>query len=192
MSNEITYIDLFSGLGAFPKGLIDAGFKLKNHYFSEVDKYAIANYKYNFKNAKYVGKVQEIKTDEIQRPDILTFGSPCQDLSLAGKKKDSLELEVNSFLMQLELLTGCAPKFLSLKTSKGYSSVTKERTLKSYCERLPTLGYMSANGNLLILPGYYPKIESGYFLLDLLEKSVSPEYFLSLEDMKRMQLENLE
>jgi DNA (cytosine-5)-methyltransferase 1 len=37
MKKSITYLDLFSGLGAFAKGLNDAGFKFKNHYYSEIE-----------------------------------------------------------------------------------------------------------------------------------------------------------
>ncbi len=89
-----------------------------------------------------------------------------------------------------------SPVFSSLKTSKDFSLQTKERTLRACCEKLPTLGFMSASGNLLILPGYYPKIESGYTLSDILEKEVSEKYFLSektiqtLLDYNKRQEEN--
>ena len=71
------------------------------------------------------------------------------------------------------------PLFLSLRTSQGFLPVTTEKTLRSYCERLPTLGYMSVNGNCLILPGFCPKIESGYTLSDILQTEVDEKYFLS-------------
>lgn len=80
-------LDLFSGIGGFSKGFQDAGFKFKHHYFSEIDKHAIANYKYNFKNAELIGSVESILNAGIERPNIITFGSPCQDFSLAGKRK---------------------------------------------------------------------------------------------------------
>ncbi len=91
--------------------------------------------------------------------------------------------EVVCSLKRCGLLTNSSPLYLSLKTSKGFLQATTEKTLKSYCERLPTLGFMSANGNLLILLGYYPKIESGFTLSDILEKKVDKKYFLS-ERMK--------
>lgn len=83
----INLLDLFSGIGGFSEGLTEAGFEIKNHYFSEIDKHAIANYKYNFKNANYVGSVTDVSEWRIERPNIITFGSPCQDFSLAGKRK---------------------------------------------------------------------------------------------------------
>jgi DNA (cytosine-5)-methyltransferase 1 len=90
----IILLELFSGTGGFALGLHQAGFKFKHHFFSEVDNHAISNYKYNFKNAKYIGSVKHVRyiirtinqfrqpTDEL----IITFGSPCQDFSLAGKR----------------------------------------------------------------------------------------------------------
>lgn len=46
--NGINYIDLFSGIGGFAKGIEDAGIKIKNHYYSEIDKYCIDVYKKHF------------------------------------------------------------------------------------------------------------------------------------------------
>lgn len=92
---EIDLVELFSGIGGFTNGLISSGFVLNNHYFSEVDKHAIANYKYNFNEAKYIGSVKSvrhiIRTVNANRVGggklVITFGSPCQDFSLAGKGK---------------------------------------------------------------------------------------------------------
>lgn len=84
---ELILLDLFSGMGGFHKGLSDAGFNFKKVYFSEIDKHAIANYKYNFKDAEYIGSVTDILDSGIERPNIITFGSPCQDFSLAGKRE---------------------------------------------------------------------------------------------------------
>ena len=51
-NNDIILLDLFSGIGGFTKGLSDAGFNIVTHYFSEIDKHAIANYKYNYEEAQ--------------------------------------------------------------------------------------------------------------------------------------------
>ena len=75
---------------------------------------------------------------------------------------------------------------LSLKTSKAFLQVTEELTLSDVCEKLPTLGYMTANGSLLIADGFYPKIESEYTLSDVLEENPDPKYFLSEKATKRL------
>lgn len=79
-------LELFSGIGGFAKGFQDAGYHFTKHYFSEIDKHAIACYKYNFKDAEYIGSVEHVRGGGIERPNIITFGSPCQDFSLAGKQ----------------------------------------------------------------------------------------------------------
>lgn len=86
MINIMKLLELFSGIGGFALGLKQAGFEFEKHYFSEIDKHAIANYKYNFKNAEYIGSVTAIRGKRGQA-DIITFGSPCQDFSSAGKRK---------------------------------------------------------------------------------------------------------
>lgn len=87
-------LELFSGIGGFAAGLEQAGLQFRKVYFSEVDKHAIANYQYNFKDAEYIGSVKHVRaiinTIRTNRQSgerlIITFGSPCQDFSLAGKR----------------------------------------------------------------------------------------------------------
>ena len=78
-------LELFSGIGGFSKGFEKAGYPIEQTYFSEIDKHAIANFKYNFPHARHIGLVEKITTADIPHPDILTFGSPCQDFSVLGK-----------------------------------------------------------------------------------------------------------
>lgn len=85
---KIDIIDLFSGYGGFSLGFQQAGFEVSGHYFSEIDPHAIACYKNNFPHAKFLGSVTEQSGWEFRRenPLVITFGSPCQDFSLAGKR----------------------------------------------------------------------------------------------------------
>ena len=80
-------IDLFSGIGGFALGFQRAGYQFTEHYFSDIDKHAIANYKYNFPNATYIGDITTLHGRDFTDIDIITFGSPCQDFSLAGKRE---------------------------------------------------------------------------------------------------------
>jgi DNA (cytosine-5)-methyltransferase 1 len=74
-------------MGGFALGLERGGHTIKNHYYSEIDEHAIAVYQSNFKNAKHVGSVTDVQRWLIDRPNIITFGSPCQDFSLSGQRK---------------------------------------------------------------------------------------------------------
>ena len=87
---ELIHIDLFSGVGGFAKGFQDAGIRFSHHYYSEIDRHSIAVYKYQFKESKYVGSVTDVSGRQLREKHpggkfIVTFGFPCQDLSIAGK-----------------------------------------------------------------------------------------------------------
>lgn len=125
MKEEIILVELFSGIGGFAKGLMDAGIKIKEHYFSEIDKHAIANYKYNFPDAKYIGSVKDVRGIRI-KPDIITFGWPCQDNSIAGKRKgqrhgtrSGLLFEAGRIIMELK------PRHFIAENVKGLYSVNE-------------------------------------------------------------------
>jgi DNA (cytosine-5)-methyltransferase 1 len=83
----MTYLDGFSGYGGFHLGFEQAGWEFDEVYFSEIDKYAIANYQYNFPKSKYAGSITTISRESIPSIDLFTFGWPCQDNSIAGKRK---------------------------------------------------------------------------------------------------------
>lgn len=120
MKKDIVLLDLFSGIGGFPLGLERAGFNITKHYFSEVDKHAIANYRYNFKTAEYVGSVTDVRGSQLpERPNIITFGSPCQDFSLAGKRK-GMDGERSSLISHaIRLITECRPDVFIWENVKG-------------------------------------------------------------------------
>lgn len=87
MNKKIKLLELFAGVGGFALGLKEAGFEIEKHYFSEILPHSIANYKHNFKDSIHVGNVKLVRRiiKTVGRPDVITFGSPCQDFSLAGK-----------------------------------------------------------------------------------------------------------
>ena len=75
---------LFDGSGGFPLAGSLCGIEPK--WASEVEPYPIAVTKSRFPNMKHLGDISKINGAEIEPVDIITFGSPCQDLSVAGKR----------------------------------------------------------------------------------------------------------
>lgn len=76
---------LFDGSGGFPLAARMCG--IEPVWASEIEPYPIRVTKKNFPNMKHLGDVTKINGAEIEPVDVITFGSPCQDLSVAGKQK---------------------------------------------------------------------------------------------------------
>lgn len=78
-------LSLFDGSGGFPLAASMCG--ITPVMAAEVEPYPIAVTKSRFPKMKHLGNVQNVRGGEIEPVDIITFGSPCQDLSVAGKRK---------------------------------------------------------------------------------------------------------
>ena len=76
------YFSMFSGVEGFGQGING---ELMG--FSEIDKYASMVLKYRFPNIINYGDCSKIRWEEIPDFDLLTGGSPCQDFSIAGKRR---------------------------------------------------------------------------------------------------------
>ncbi len=84
-SKELTLGSLFDGIGGFPLCAALSG--ITPIWAAEVDPACIAVTKQRFPNMKHLGDVSKINGADIPPVDIITFGSPCQDLSVAGERK---------------------------------------------------------------------------------------------------------
>ena len=83
-------LSLFSGIGAFEKALDNIGIPYELVAFCEIDKYASKSYAaiHGVPESMNIGDIT--KVDEKTLPkniDLITYGFPCQDISLAGKQK---------------------------------------------------------------------------------------------------------
>ena len=99
-------------------------------------------------------------------------------------EKDLKGKEVALSSTQLEWLLTSDQVYLSGKMLKELSPQILAQTFGQFSKPLPTLGIIELNGNCLIQSGFYPKIESGYTLSDILQTEVSQEYFLSQKTMQ--------
>jgi site-specific DNA-cytosine methylase len=75
---------LFAGIGGFDLGFERAGFKTA--WAVEIDQKAQSVLRLRFPDAKLHDDVREVGARNLSPVDVVTFGSPCQDLSIAGKR----------------------------------------------------------------------------------------------------------
>lgn len=82
--NTLTLGSLFDGSGGFP--LAGALNGITPVWASEIEPYPIAITRSRFPQMRHLGNVVEVHGDKIPPVDVITFGSPCQDMSVAGKR----------------------------------------------------------------------------------------------------------
>jgi DNA (cytosine-5)-methyltransferase 1 len=83
-ANGKTIGSLFAGIGGFDLGFERAGFKTT--WACEIDQKAQAVLRLRFPDAKLHDDVCAVGSHNLEPVDVVTFGSPCQDLSVAGKR----------------------------------------------------------------------------------------------------------
>ena len=82
---DITMGSLFSGFGGFE--IAAQRYDVKVLWQSEIEPWAIELLKKRFPDAVQLGDINNINGYDIPPVDIITFGSPCQDMSVAGVRK---------------------------------------------------------------------------------------------------------
>lgn len=81
----LTHGSLFSGSGGFDEAARMNG--IKTLWCSEIEPFPIRVLRKNFPNAKQLGNISKVNGGEIEPVDIISGGSPCQDMSIAGKRE---------------------------------------------------------------------------------------------------------
>jgi len=102
------------------KGFPDAGFPVGKLYFSEIDKRAISVYQKHFPEAIGLGDVTTITdVSRLGKIDIITFGFPCQDLSVAGKRAGIGGASSGLFFEAIRLIKQLQPSIFIFENVKG-------------------------------------------------------------------------
>ena len=86
----IKLLSLFSGIGAFEKALTNLGVQYEVVNYCEIDKYASKSYSaiHGVPESKNLWDITKVDAFNLPKDiDLLTYGFPCQDISLAGKQK---------------------------------------------------------------------------------------------------------
>ena len=179
---KIKLIELFSGIGGFTKGLQDAGFEIEEHYFSEIDKHSIANYKYNFPHAKHIGSVTDISGRDFKGIDIITFGSPCQDFSIAGNGEGLGGKRSVLILEAIRLVTEIRPSVFIWENVKGAFSSNSGADFWAIVQAFANIGGYRLEWQLLNTKWVLPQNRERIYLIGHLDGRSKPGVFPFTED----------
>jgi|GWRWMinimDraft_5_1066013.scaffolds.fasta_scaffold02644_2 DNA-cytosine methyltransferase len=99
-------LSLFNGMNTGRQALENVGIKVNKYYSSEIKPYAIELTQHHFPNTIQVGDVTKWKDWNIDwsKIDLILSGSPCQDLSAAGKRAGINGSKSSLFFVFIEIL----------------------------------------------------------------------------------------
>lgn len=142
MADSLKLGSLFDGSGGFPlAGAINGIIPV---WASEIEPYPIRVTKVRFPYMKHLGSVLDVKGDAIEPVDIITFGSPCQDLSVAGKQlgihageRSNLFFEAVRIIKEMRNATsGKYPRFAVWENVPGAFSSNQGEDFRSVLEAI--------------------------------------------------------
>ena len=173
---KINQLDLFSGIGGFHLGFEKAGYEVQS-YFSEVDKYAIDVYSNNFKDAKYVGSVTDVRGGDLPKIDVITFGSPCQDFSLAGKRKGMGGDRSSLITEAIRLISECRPSLFVWENVKGTFSSNNGEDFWAIIQAFANIGGYRLEWQLLNTKWFLPQNRERIYLVGYLTDGSGGQVF---------------
>ena len=140
---------LFDGSGGFPLAGTLCG--IEPVWAAEVEPYPIAVTRSRFPRMKHLGDISKVNGADIEPVDIITFGSPCQDLSVAGKRaglkheangdeettRSGLFMEAVRIIKEMRNATnGKYPTFALWENVPGAFSSNRGEDFRIVCEEL--------------------------------------------------------
>ena len=138
-NTPLTLGSLFSGSGGFELAGILAG--ITPVWSSEIEPFAIRVTTKRLPQVRHYGDVSSVSGAELPPVDIITFGSPCQDLSQAGKRRgldgsrSSLFYEAIRIVKEMRCATnGEKPRFIVWENVPGAFSSNKGADFKAVLE----------------------------------------------------------
>lgn len=131
-------IDLFAGIGGFSLGLGRAGFETVCHV--EIDKNCQTVLGNHWPDVPGLSDVRDCGAHNLPSADVITFGSPCQDFSIAGKRA-GLKGERSGLISEaIRIVEECRPAFAVWENVPGALSSNSGRDFRSVLVALRNIG----------------------------------------------------
>lgn len=210
-------LSLFSGIGAFEKALKNIGkdFELVN--YCEIDKYASKAYSmiHNVSEDLNLHDVTKIDTSKLHDIDLITYGFPCQDISIAGRQRGFTDNKGNRtrsglFFEALRIIEDTKPKYAIAENVKALTSKKFESEFETVLNSLNNAGYTNyyavlnakdygipQNRERIFIVSIRNDLNCGLFqfpikrklnvlLKDYLEKEVDDKYYIDNERSRNL------
>ena len=137
--NKLTLGSLFDGSGGFPLGGLISG--IAPVWASEIEPFPIRVTTKRLPFMKHYGDVSRMDGGSIEPVDIITFGSPCQDMSIAGKRegldgnRSGLFYEAVRIIKEMRCATnGKYPRYIVWENVPGAFSSNKGEDFRCVLE----------------------------------------------------------
>ena len=142
-------LSLFSGIGAFEKALDNLQIPYELAGFSEIDKYAVKSYCaiHGVDESMNLGDITKIDEKALPKDiDLITYGFPCQDISLAGKQKglfndDGTQTRSGLFFEALRVIETTQPRVAIAENVKNLTGKKFKEQFALVLESLDEAGY---------------------------------------------------
>lgn len=141
-------LSLFSGIGAFEIALNELGIEWELDHYCEIDKYASQSYNYihGTTDEDNLKDVTNIDYSKIGKVDLVTYGFPCQDISLAGRQRgfttEEGELTRSGlFFNASNIIRQTKPKFAIFENVKNLTTKKFKNEFETILSTLNELGY---------------------------------------------------
>lgn len=141
MERQLTMGSLFDGIGGFMLAAQACG--IIPVWAAEIEPNCISITSRHFPEVMHVGSVTELKGDEVPPVDIITFGSPCQNLSVAGNRKGLAGEESGLFLEAIRIIeemrestNGVYPAFIIWENVPGAFSSNDRQDFRTVLEKI--------------------------------------------------------
>ena len=215
-------LSLFAGIGAFEKAMKNLGINYELVGFSEIDKYAVKSYCaiHDVDESKNLGDITKIDEKLLPKDiDLVTYGFPCQDISISGKMRglfneDGTQTRSGLFFEALRIIKETQPRVAIAENVKNLTSKKFTEQFKIVLDSLEEAGYnnkwcilnssdfgIPQNRERVFIVSIRKDIDNGNFefphgfplelrLKDVLEYEVDEKYYIDNKKVEQFKEED--
>lgn len=205
---------LFSGIGSPESALKKLGVDFEIVDFCEIDKFAVKSYCaiHEVDESKNLGDISKVWGRDLPYADLLVWGFPCQDISVAGKQRGITEGETRSGLYYegFRILKETRPKYSIIENVKNLVGKKFKADFESMLDDIESIGYnnywkvlnaknygIPQNRERVFIVSIRKDVDTGDFsfpegfdnglrLKDFLEDEVDEKFYISNERVEKL------